>query len=283
MDDQEKRSQHNDFCKKCAQEHLLELMDEIHAFCVERNIKYYMIAGTLLGARRHLGFIPWDIDMDIGMFREDYDRFLEEFGKIQNPDFVLKDYRNTKKYFAPHAVVQSTKCFLILSDDYYYRPKMEPLTIDIFPLDTVPSGDEEQSNQAKRIKMLKKIQSLKECILHKHNSTLEICMKKAVQFCLLPLTCRFVNGLLDNTMKRYSSSNTGLVCSMSSQYAYKKQTMDVSLYGKPRLVAFEQKAYYAPSKPDEYLTKLYGASYMQLPPENKRCRPGEFVLDFVVN
>lgn len=58
------------------QEILLQLMSEFHNFCITHNIKYYMIGGTLLGAVRHKGFIPWDDDIDVGMLRQDYEKFL---------------------------------------------------------------------------------------------------------------------------------------------------------------------------------------------------------------
>ena len=66
----------------------LELMDEVHRICIKNNIRYYMAYGTLLGAVRHKGFIPWDDDLDVIMFRRDYVRFLEEAKwRKKSPEF----------------------------------------------------------------------------------------------------------------------------------------------------------------------------------------------------
>ena len=79
----------------------LATMKEIHAFCATHQINYYIIGGTLLGAIRHKGFIPWDDDIDIAMMRKDYDRFVELFAKEGNKEkYFLQNY-STEKNFQP--------------------------------------------------------------------------------------------------------------------------------------------------------------------------------------
>ena len=79
------------------------IMDDIHRVCVNNNLRYYMIGGTALGAVRHKGFIPWDVDIDIAMPREDYETLLNKFiNKIPNhPEFKLVLTNNS-----------SNKCFV---------------------------------------------------------------------------------------------------------------------------------------------------------------------------
>ena len=77
------------------QEILLQLMSEFHNFCITHNIKYYMIGGTLLGAVRHKGFIPWDDDIDVGMLRQDYEKFLALSSKFSK-NYIISNYKTNK-------------------------------------------------------------------------------------------------------------------------------------------------------------------------------------------
>ena len=83
----------------------LEMMDEIHKICVRNGITYYMIAGTLLGAVRHGGFIPWDADVDIAMPREDYERFGVLCKAELSDQYRYLDYHQVQNYVHPHALV----------------------------------------------------------------------------------------------------------------------------------------------------------------------------------
>ena len=83
----------------------LTIMDEIHKLCVNNNLRYYLIGGSALGAIRHKGFIPWDVDIDIAMPRPDYELFITQYCKQINPRFSVIDYRDEKNYYPPHALV----------------------------------------------------------------------------------------------------------------------------------------------------------------------------------
>ena len=80
----------------------LEILLDVHEFCMKNGIRYFMSGGTLLGAVRHKGFIPWDDDVDIFMLRPDYDRFVASY---HSDRYVLLTMENDKDYFLPYAHV----------------------------------------------------------------------------------------------------------------------------------------------------------------------------------
>ena len=266
----------NDNLKK-VQSILLTIMDYIHELCVEHNLTYYLIGGSALGAIRHKGFIPWDMDIDIGMPRDDYEKFREICMNEKQEHIHYYDYRNTKNYFMPHATVGCDNVFVILSPDYYKTPKREAVLVDIFPLDNAPDDEQKRIKQARRLKRLTKLLSRKECVLYKRNTFMEIATKKIIQYSLLLYPLAIMEKKHDSVMKMYSHENTQCICSMASQYAYSKQCMNKEIYGTPKLADFEGRKYYVPSKTDEYLSRLYGNNYMELPPIEKRYRSYEYV------
>ena len=110
---------------------MLSVMDEIDAFCRENGLTYFLVGGTLLGAVRHKGFIPWDDDMDIGLPRKDYERLIREFrsgsGKVR-----VFDFRNKEDYFWPSAKAVAENTVLYELDD---RKHPIGVFIDVFPFD----------------------------------------------------------------------------------------------------------------------------------------------------
>ena len=81
----------------------LEIANEVKRICDKYNIKYFMIAGTLLGAVRHKGFIPWDDDLDIGMLRNDYNRFIKLAAKDLKEIYYLETWYTSSGYGLPYA------------------------------------------------------------------------------------------------------------------------------------------------------------------------------------
>lgn len=122
----------------------LEVLMGIDRVCKEHDIKYYVDYGTLLGAVRHHGFIPWDDDIDICMFRKDYDRFCEIMRDIQE-DLILRDIHNDENYQQYFCRIVNTNKFE-LTEEYLEKYHGFPYVVgvDIFPLDNIPDDESEK-------------------------------------------------------------------------------------------------------------------------------------------
>ena len=114
----------------------LTMLKDVAKFCDDHNIKYYLCGGTLLGAVRHKGFIPWDDDIDIMMPRPDYLRFLELYNGT-NPRYVVKGIENDDRYWRPFAKVFDLHTEL---DEPIYNVKglTNHVFLDVFPVDGIP-------------------------------------------------------------------------------------------------------------------------------------------------
>ena len=114
----------------------LDILNSIHQFCSERGIRYSLAFGTLLGAVRHQGYIPWDDDLDIMMPRPDYDRFVAEYqGTHQH--YVVQTYKNNESYFLSLAKVYDNRTEQIIF------PTKTGVFVDIFPIEGLPETEVE--------------------------------------------------------------------------------------------------------------------------------------------
>lgn len=247
----------------------LEIMDEIHRLCIRHGIVYYMIGGTVLGAVRHGGFIPWDLDIDIAMKREDYDHFKEVCEEELSSRFSYRDYANTHNYDHPHALVCINHTILVNKFDKY-NPNKENLGIylDIFPLDNAPVEERARKNQAETIQRLKAYKGYKLGMCYSNHLAKKV-VKKMIRGAMFWTSVDRINQKTDQCMRKYNDKSTGYLCSMASHYSYEKQCMPQDIYGVPQLVKFEDREYYAPQKIEEYLTRIY-KDYMKLPPEEEQ-------------
>lgn len=114
---------------------MLEILLYIDKVCKEHNITYWLSSGSLLGAVRHGGFIPWDDDLDIEMLREDYEKFIKVFPN--NEDFVLQTHKNDRNYLLPFAKVRDLQSEL---DEFGHNAtfKYKGLFVDVFCLEMTP-------------------------------------------------------------------------------------------------------------------------------------------------
>lgn len=118
---------------------MLEMLKYIDCICKNHNIKYWLCSGTLIGAVRHGGFIPWDDDVDIEMLREDYEKFVKVMEKEPQTDYVLQTHKTDKGYFAPYGKLRDLHSYLKEDNqnDLYY--KYHGCYIDVFVIESSSS------------------------------------------------------------------------------------------------------------------------------------------------
>ena len=250
------------------------LLREVDKICREQGLSYYMIGGTLLGAVRHGGFIPWDADIDIAMRREDYDRFKQYW--MQNPSevFFYQDFETEKNHLSPHALLRFKGTRVGDQERFspVYNPKERGIFLDIFPLDTPPQNRALQYIQMKHIQFLRWLIKIKIGLLYYNTPSWKKAVKTVARLSLFPISLQTLNKMLDKVMRKYTGCNSGFLVSMASHYSYRKQLMPEDIYGTPVPCKFENEVFLATEKTDAYLTRIYG-NYMQLPPAEKQVFP----------
>lgn len=259
----------------------LELLRETDKICNDLHINYYLIGGTLLGAVRHQGFIPWDADIDIAMRRKDYEKFREYWFAHEDEKFFYEHYLTDHHHWGPHAILRKkgTHIKYRRRDKEKYQPMYDGIYIDIFPLDEAPKQKWLQIVQARIIRFIYQISEQKIARIYEDNiSWLKFTRKKFVQLFLSPITFRALGKVRDWVMQWGNNHGDGHLVSMASHYSYKKQYMCEEIYGTPIKIAFEGEMRMAPAQIDTYLRRIYG-DYMKLPPENKRFSELDNIVD----
>lgn len=244
----------------------MEIMDDIHLFCVENNLRYYLIGGSALGAVRHGGIIPWDIDIDIAMPREDYELFLHSYGNT-NSRFSVHSLETDSGFDCPHALVSMADSRILFNNSFYSR---DGIYVDVLPLDCCPSRESQRRIQAFKLRMIhfviqnRKLKSGRNCVYS--------FVHKVFHFVFSLLNVDALNRTQQKIMRRYDNQSQPIMwCSMASHYSYEKLSMPVHYFGTPRLMAFSGRSYFVPDEVELYLKQLFG-DYMVYPPIEVRDR-----------
>lgn len=238
----------------------LVLLQKTADFCEEKGLRYFLFGGTLIGAIRHKGFIPWDDDIDIAMPRPDYDRFIRTFNDPSNYYQVI-DMSNNKEYGFPFAKVHDTRTFV---DELQYAKDHFGVYIDIFPLDGV-KGDE----QIIKVLRLRKILHTKKANFYQRTLSKKI-INTFGKLVLLPFSVHKILTLIDKEARKYPFGSTLKVANIVNPYG-PREIVDLACFKNHIYKEFEGRQYRIPVGYDAYLRSIYG-DYMQLPPEDKRKR-----------
>lgn len=254
-----------------AQLHRLQLgiAGEIRKICAANDIRYFIIAGTLLGAVRHKGFIPWDDDMDIGMLRPDYERFLIAASQELPSDLFLQTWHSDKGFGLPIAKVRKngTRIIESASENAVHH---KGIFVDIFPFDEKPSSTILQAKQIAFTYVCKRIllTRLKYSVGGEKSILKNLLLAVAKRGTSFLSTTRLID-FLEREMRRYNVSGRGDVVTIGGSYGYKKETLKRSWVDSLENVEFEKQQWPAFELWPEYLAHMYG-NYMQLPPAEAR-------------
>ncbi len=258
----------------------LLIAEEIKRLCEKHRIPYFIIAGTLLGAVRHGGFIPWDDDMDIGMLRPDYERFLEVAGAELSEKFFLQTAETDRGYGLPIAKVL-LRGTVLTENATAGNSAQKGIFVDVFPFDVRPEDEKKAASHDKKTYFWRRV------LLAKCGYAIATpgqWLKKAVYCGLRVLACFYSKktlcARLNREITRYNGERSDRIVNIGGAYGYEKETICRKWVDETRGLPFEETSLAAPAGYIAYLESFYG-DYMTPPPENKRYnRHGVVELDF---
>ncbi len=259
--------------------HELELIlaKEFARICEKHKIRYFMIAGTLLGAVRHGGFIPWDEDMDFGMLRSDFERFLAVCREELDTDtYFLQTGETDPAYTYAFAKLRlnGTKIVEEIGRDTFAN---KGIFIDIFPFDNVPDNRVLRRIHEKERYLWKNMLAVR---LGYHNGRkrakiLQVMLRLASR--LLPV--KVIRGLKERAFTRYNKGRSKYVVTAEGSYRYDREIIPRRFTEKLQPLSFEDTEFFTFASYEDYLTNLYG-DYRKLPPVEERNKHSVMTVEF---
>lgn len=247
----------------------LEILKELDRVCRKHNLRYYIVGGTLIGAVRHTGFIPWDDDIDVSMPRKDFNKLCkiakEEFGE----NYFLQTRKTDKNCYFYYAKLRKNGTYFG-EDKFEHTELHKGIFMDIFPLDYIPDNKALQKLFFRGFSCLTGFVCSKEKtseFLYKNMSLPFIVTFRLMQ-CILP---KFLLLALRNLLTKLARmlSKKNLLASFSGFHGYPMEISPEKWWGEGCDIEFEGLTVRAPSEYKTLLTHMFG-NYMELPPEEER-------------
>ena len=232
---------------------------ELYRICNEHGLRVFATWGTLLGAIRHKGFIPWDDDIDVCMLRKDYDKFLICFLDERHK---LATYYNTKKYYYPFAKIYDSYTYLdeMMKEDCHIG-----INIDVFPIDNLCADDFKNKRNYKTIRFYRNIIAGKLFWLN----TINPLKNGLIRVLASLISGRFAAKQIDNISKKYKEYHTKRIGHIAWGYPMERDMLPDYAYDESFLIKFESIMVNCPKEYDLIL-KTHFDDYMKLPPKNEQ-------------
>ncbi|WP_331835979.1 LicD family protein [Erysipelothrix piscisicarius] len=267
------------------QQEELNILIEFDRICKKHNIIYSLSSGTLLGAIRHQGFIPWDDDIDVNMSRSEFNRFEQVVAEELNQDFFYQSFKTEKDHYHAFSKIRSNKVELVEKSTDYLNIN-HGVWIDIFPYDNIPDDLELRNEQKKKVSFYNKLISL---FVYTFVTDEDLRKKRLIKSTFYHLNRIFyrVNFLLPTLYKKrqvwiekYNNDKTeyaNMLVFNFNDAIYQATFIRNAILDSVTAGVFENHQFLIPTEYDEILTLNYG-DYMQLPPESERVSNHEVVL-----
>lgn len=250
----------------------VSLLKKYISICEENHLCYYFTGGALIGVLRHRGFIPWDDDIDVGMPRQDFDKFHEILeSDIPKGYGICNRFTDNSWHFAMSQFIdEESEIEINLAE----QPRKAHVWIDVFPLDGLPAGKLQRWFKIKRILMYRymvQIAHIKTQVdSHRRRPIIEKVMLNILK--IIPIgklinTNRTLNRL-EEVLRTTDFETAEYVGNMLGRYR-EKEVVQKKYFGTPKKGVFEGVEVNIPEMSHELQTALYG-DYMKLPPEKDR-------------
>ena len=247
------------------QSHQRQILEVIHGFCRENGLRYYAAEGSLLGAVRHQGFVPWDDDMDLIMPRDDYEKLISLWGDKRISGCVLMAPETFDQHYLPFIKIVQNENYTYYTAERKAPALFQGLSIDVFPLDAAKEFD-----SAEELKRLRRIRVLRDMMLYKVNS---LQGRGRMLSCLLrgagSRSMRSLQDELKGICTQYSGRETGFLANYGSAYPPVREIFPREWWGEPVPGRFDDTEINLPREGGKILNRIYGA-YEELPPADER-------------
>lgn len=271
---------------KAIQEIELNILDEIDRLCKEYGIIYFASGGTFLGAVRHKGFIPWDNDIDLGMFRDEYERFIQVAEEHLNGQFEIHTYRNNKShhYYMAHVVDKRYSVKRLGSKDQ----RIENVWVDIFPYDALPN------NPIRRCIHYSYLTFCRAMFHLAYFETVDVKRKDRSRIDKIAIgLCKYLSVVvhpdkikwrerIDELLKRYSIKKSDYIVNFIG-IKRRKEIFPQKFFADLIQYEFEGRTILGPKDYDRILSQLYGDYWSPPKDKNKGVHPIELVGDYAVH
>lgn len=242
----------------------LDLLEKFQDVCHRHGLRYYASGGTLLGAIRHKGYIPWDDDIDIMMMRDDYERLLAIAADEFDAPYFFQTAYNDDKYSRGHAQLRNSNTTAVLPSEQGRFPFNQGVFIDIFPTDAIPDDENARQKQCRDILFWEKL--LKVTVRYPANPKKTL-IKNILHTVASIIPYRFIYKQMEKACTRYNEQHTKRVGLISFLPQDERLQFPAEAFGEVQTVPFEYTTIDIPADYDVLLAHQYG-DYMTMKQEN---------------